>query len=263
MIVSADDFGTEVCRQLEKTGAGCSVLSPQNVSDVSGCRDALRDIVSMHGEIEGVLDLRLAGAVDLTLLESESDERQNPLTLDGCLSLLQALLLEQVHPTRGLRLITREARETADLSVSAGGYAVQALRRTAMLEFPELAIQPLDLDRQTQAIDLLHALNLLNDPEVILRRERLFVPRLRERTAASAEEKNVELVPAESGLIEDLSTISTERQAPKDNEVEIAVHAHGINFRDVMNSLGMLPGTVRIGRRVRGSCSECRITERI
>ena len=251
IIVSGDDFGAELGSELEQRGARCFLLSPQNVSEVGGCRDALRNIVSMHGEIEGVLDLRLARGVDLTLLESESDEGHHSLALGGCLSLLQALLLEQVHPTRGLRLITREAGETGDLSVSIGGCAVQALRRTAVLEFPELAIQHLELDRQTQAIDLLHALNLLNDPEVIFRRDRLFVPRLRERTAASAEEKNVELAPAESGLIEDLSTISTERQAPKDNEVEIAVHAHGINFRDVMNSLGMLPGTVRLG----GECA--------
>ena len=253
VIVSGDDFGAEVCRQLEKRGAGCSLLSPLNVSEVRRCRDALRNIVSMHGEIEGVLDLRLAGAVNLTLLESESDERHNPLALDGCLSLLQALLLEQIHPVRGLRLITRQARETRDLSVSVGGCAVQALRRTAVLEFPEIAIQHLDLDQQTQAMDLLHTLALVNDPEVILRRDRLFVPRLRERPAASSSgEKNVELVPAESGLIEDLRIISTERQAPKDNEVEIGVHAHGINFRDVMNSLGMLPGTVQ---RLGGECA--------
>ena len=189
IIVSGDDFGAELGRELEKRGARCSLLSPQNVSEVGGCRDALRNIVSMHGEIEGVLDLRLAGGVDLTLLESESDEGHHSLALGGCLSLLQALLLEQVHPMRGLRLITREARETGDLSVSIGGCAVQALRRTAVLEFPELAIQHLDLDRQTQAIDLLHALTLLNDPEVIFRRDRLFVPRLRERTAASGGRK--------------------------------------------------------------------------
>ncbi len=250
VIVSGDDFGAEVCRQLEKRGAGCSLLSPSNVSEMSGCRDALRNIVSMHGEIEGVLDLRLAGAVDLTLPESESDSMHNPLAIDGCLSLLQALLLEQIHPLQGLRLITREA---GNLSVSVGGCAVQALRRTAVLEFPEIAIQHLDLDQQTQAIDLLHTLTLVNDPEVILRRDRLFVPRLRERTAASSSgEKNVELVPAESGLIEDLRIISTERQAPKDNEVEIAVYAHGINFRDVLNSLGMLPGTVQ---RLGGECA--------
>jgi acyl transferase domain-containing protein/NADPH:quinone reductase-like Zn-dependent oxidoreductase/acyl carrier protein len=252
VIVSGDDFGEEVCRQLQTQGASYSLISTPNVIDVNKCREALRNIVSIHGEIEGVVDLRSAGAVDLVLQEPESDEPQNPVVVEGCLSLLQALLLEQIHPPSGLKLITRQGRETADLSLSAGGYALQALRRTAVLEFPELSTQHLDLHRHTGASDLLRLIAFATEPEAMVRREKLFVPRLRERTATSAEGQNVELVSAASGLIEDLETISTERQAPGDTEVEIAVHAHGINFRDVMNSLGMLPGMIQ---RLGGECA--------
>ena len=112
-----------------------------------------------------------------------------------------------------------------------------------MLEFPELAVRSLDLDARA-GVDGVFRTLAMNLEEMMVRGERIFVPRLVEQNVV-ASEMSTDLIPAESGLIEDLRYVAVEREAPKDDAVEIAIEASGMNFRDVMNSLGMLPNTFR------------------
>ncbi|NUO78855.1 SDR family NAD(P)-dependent oxidoreductase, partial [candidate division KSB1 bacterium] len=51
-----------------------------------------------------------------------------------------------------------------------------------------------------------------------------------------------QLIIATTGVLDTLQYKPTERRAPKADEVEIHVHAVGMNFRDVLNALGMYPG---------------------
>jgi acyl transferase domain-containing protein/NADPH:quinone reductase-like Zn-dependent oxidoreductase/acyl carrier protein len=252
VLAGENEFGEEVSNELRRRGAACSLVqSATNVTvqdtyylpgdglapndTLAGTREVLRGLVRSCGPLEGVLDLRSAGAWDLL-----TGQPQDMPGLNTSLSLLQALLLEQIHPSCGVWLVTRNSQAHADRSLStAEGRVLQALRRTAMLEFPELKIHSLDLDAKAGVDGVSRAL-AMNLEEVMLRGERIFVPRLVEQNV-TASEMNTDLIPAESGLIEDLKYFAVERQAPQDDEVEIAVEASGVNFRDVMNSLGMLP----------------------
>ena len=261
----SENLSVEVCAALQKQGATWSLISGEKIThempgdlyppinrDASGYREVLRSIVAARGLLEGVLDLRATRAENLESLEQAGGAPQNPVVLDDCFSLLQALLLEQIHPTRGVWLVTRGGQSGVGVPISAEGRALQALRRTAVLEFPELAIRSLDLDTKTGASNILRAVRTVNAEEAILRDERFLAPRLKEYIA-TAEVSNTEINAAESGLIEDLRPVSVPRRAPQADEVEIAVSAHGINFRDVMTALGMLPGSRwAVGRRVRG-----------
>ncbi|HEX4320425.1 MAG TPA: SDR family NAD(P)-dependent oxidoreductase [Acidobacteriaceae bacterium] len=176
--------------------------------------------------------------------------------MQGSFSLLQGLLAEQIRPSRGVWLITRQAQATGDDWLSPTGHAMLGLRRTAALEFPELALQHLELDSAAGAGDLLRAIGNAAGPEILLRGNRLLVPRLLERTSTPGLETNEELVPAQSGLIDDLQTTPADRQQIRDDEVEIAVHAHGINFRDVMTALDMLPAMLpSVNPRLGGECA--------
>jgi 3-oxoacyl-(acyl-carrier-protein) synthase/NADPH:quinone reductase-like Zn-dependent oxidoreductase/acyl carrier protein len=268
VVLAGDDFGVEVCRELTRLGADCWLISPDaiesgdipayrlNGRDRNGCREILRTIAGTNKGIEGIIDLRPASAGDL-FQEAGSDGPQCIATIDACLALLQALLREQIRPAIGVWLITRWAREMGSvfrspgfLSLSPIGCAIQALRRTAAAEFPELVTSHLELDHAADASALLRALCHAGEPEVLLRGDRQFVPRLMEH--ATAKDDNTELVPAETGRIEDLRTIPSAREAIGDDEVEIEVHTHGINFRDVMTALDMLPGTLR---RLGGECA--------
>ena len=247
VLAEENEFREEISNQLRRRGATCSLVqTTTHVSEqdtnylpsasLAKTREVLRDLVRSHGQLEGVLDLRSAGEWNLL-----TGEPQDTSGMDASLSLLQALLLEQVQPSRGVWLITRNSEQSADPSLSAGGRILQALRRTAMLEFPELAVHSLDLDATAGVGGVFRAL-AMNLEEMIVRGECIFVPRLVERDV-TAGELNTGLIPAESGLIEDLKYIAVEREAPQEDEVEIAVEASGVNFRDVMNTLGMLPGS--------------------
>ena len=58
----------------------------------------------------------------------------------------------------------------------------------------------------------------------------------------SSSSTSVELRTADSGLIEELSFHPVPRRPPGRGEIEIKVEAVGLNFRDVLNALKMLPG---------------------
>jgi polyketide synthase 12/myxalamid-type polyketide synthase MxaB len=245
VLAGENEFREEISNQLRRRGATCSLVQTTThvteqdthyrpAESLAKTREVLRDLVRFHGPLEGVLDLRFAGEWNLL-----TREPQDVSGMDGSLSLLQALLLEQVHPSRGVWLITRNSEASTDPSLSAAGRILQALRRTAMLEFPELSVHALDLDATQGAGGLFRAL-AMNLEEMMVRGERILVPRLVEQKV-TAGEINTDLIPAESGLIEELKYIAVERAAPQEDEVEIAVEASGVNFRDVMNSLGMLP----------------------
>jgi NADPH:quinone reductase-like Zn-dependent oxidoreductase/acyl carrier protein len=51
-----------------------------------------------------------------------------------------------------------------------------------------------------------------------------------------------QLVPAETGTLDDFRRQPTTRRPPGTGEVEIAVEATGLNFKDVLSALGMYPG---------------------
>src|SRR5690606_39949076 len=52
----------------------------------------------------------------------------------------------------------------------------------------------------------------------------------------------VTLEISERGVLDNLTLIPAARRAPGPGEIEIRVHATGLNFRDVLNALGMYPG---------------------
>jgi 3-oxoacyl-(acyl-carrier-protein) synthase/NADPH:quinone reductase-like Zn-dependent oxidoreductase/acyl carrier protein len=259
VLAGDNEFGEEISNELRRRGATCSLV--QSINDVTEIdtyhlpanslaasdrlartREALCGLERSHGPLEGVLDLRAAGAWDLSMPPRMIGQPQDMPGPNASLSLLQALLLEQIHPSRGVWLITRNSEASADPSPSAAGRILQALRRTAMLEFPELAVHSLDLDAKADVGGVSRAL-ALGLEEMMVRGERICVPRLVEQNV-TASEKNTDLIPAESGLIEDLNYVAVEREAPQKGEVEIAVEVSGVNFRDVMNSLGMLPNAL-------------------
>jgi acyl transferase domain-containing protein/NADPH:quinone reductase-like Zn-dependent oxidoreductase/acyl carrier protein len=142
-----------------------------------------------------------------------------------------------------------DAGEPVNLSHS----AVWGLGRVIANEFP--ALRCLRLDVSTPADDLvLHAVEheILapeNEEQVVHRDGKRFVQRLsrsldRRSGAGVGFEANepYQLTRSESGIIDQLSLQVATRQAPEQGEVEILVEATGLNFRDVLNALGLYPG---------------------
>jgi NADPH:quinone reductase-like Zn-dependent oxidoreductase/acyl carrier protein len=147
-----------------------------------------------------------------------------------------------------LCLVTCEAQHlTGDAHPpSATQAALWGLARTLALEHPELQPVIVDVDRDDpQSVDIL-ANELVSgaaEPEMAIRRGMRYVPRLTRVTAETPRAlSRVRLEPRPTGVLDDLTLVATPDSAPGAGEVEIQVGATGLNFRDILNALGLYPG---------------------
>ena len=248
-------MGLEIAREIRQRGAACSVILPEPNEYVTeeviysvgsgGEREMaelLRKLAADSGPLSGIVHAWGAGGDDAELRTELPQESSSGY--GSALTLLQALIHQQIRPARGVWFVTRCAQAAQPLS-SAEGRAIWALRRTAAVEFPELHTHSVDIAAESDAAGLLHAIAARTEAELALRKGAVLKPLLQKRTGAaagSASEEDAELKPAASGLIDHLAYLPALRKPPLADEIEIEVQAHGLNFRDVMNSLGMLPG---------------------
>ena len=121
-----------------------------------------------------------------------------------------------------------------------------ALAGVAAAEYPLARVSRIDLDpaRRPDDIDLLLACLTAADGEdrIALRDGARLVARLRPITPDPAETPPRRLEIPARGSLANLVLMPVERPAPGPGEVEIRIFATGLNFRDVLNALGMYPG---------------------
>ncbi len=162
----------------------------------------------------------------------------------SALALTQALI---AAPAR-LWLVTQGAQAVdAAQPVAAAQATLWGLGRVVALEHPELKPVCLDLDPAGFEIAQVAAALCAPDAEnqIALRGAERFAPRL-ERWQPPLETPGADgartLVIAERGVIDNLSFAPLARRQPGPGEVEIRVRAAGLNFKDVLNVMGMYPG---------------------
>jgi acyl transferase domain-containing protein/acyl carrier protein len=126
--------------------------------------------------------------------------------------------------------------------------ALWGLGRTIVNEEPALRCRLVDYDGSEQAV---HSLaGLLNapieEPELALRQGKLLASRLlawaRGGHLAVPRATDYVLAPTERGAIDNLRLIEQEVSPPDDGCVQVRVEAGGLNFREVLNVLGLYPG---------------------
>ncbi len=178
--------------------------------------------------------------------------------LGGALHLAQALVNEGAG-TR-LWLVTRAAQPAGDARVEPAQATVWGFARSLVLEHPELQSLCIDLEPASSTADAATALHteLLQgapqqggESEIALRGGRRLAPRLvrvqlpaAQESAAPALESDasVQMVITQRGSLENLAPQPLVRRAPGAGEVEIRVAATALNFKDVLNVLGMVAG---------------------
>jgi acyl transferase domain-containing protein/NADPH:quinone reductase-like Zn-dependent oxidoreductase/acyl carrier protein len=203
---------------------------------------------------------------------------------DAVLRMVQAFSAVPADvPRPHLWLVTRGAQpvHTAGASLALPQVPLLGLARVLRSEHPEFCCRTLDLaPHASRAQDVPALLNelLADDREdcVAWRGDARYVQRLvRVSTIdaiAPAAHGMADAMPCRLqigrlGMVDQLRLRPLTRRAPDPDEVEVAVGAQGLNFRDVMKVLGMYPGDavdanllgdefagtiVRAGRRVRG-----------
>lgn len=111
-------------------------------------------------------------------------------------------------------------------------------------EHPELPLRLIDLDTQNTAVAaeaVFAELGCTDDEDRLTWRDGTrFVQRLTRRPAPLP--RPYRLHPSSSGLLDQMQVKPLALQAPGAQEMRLRVHATGLNFRDVINALGMFPG---------------------
>ncbi|KUJ66796.1 hypothetical protein ACZ90_32685 [Streptomyces albus subsp. albus] len=166
------------------------------------------------------------------------------------LALVQAWLDDPRFAASRLVLVTRGAVATqGDAGVRDLAHApMWGLVRSAQSEHPDRLVLA-DLDGDAASYEALAAALASGEPQFALRRGTAHAPRLARVASAGAMvppagEPAWRLDILDKGTLENLTLLPTpEATAPLEaGQVRVAVRAAGLNFRDVLNALGMYPG---------------------
>ncbi len=265
-LVLADQtgVGAELARVLQDAGAQCVrvdrgetfarlgddhfSVDPRRPADFAAVRDAFEAGGGAPTGIVHLWSLDVAPISDASA--SARVDQQLAALCDGALHCVQ--VLAQGFPAAPrLFLVTRGAQCVDDLET--GTSPVQAalwgLGRTVRAEHSELGCVLVDLDpsRAPSASDVAPILGAgAEEDELALRGGRSWVPRLEPVDGDAATlvtgDRPTRLVVPQRGSIANVVAEPIARRAPGAGEVEIEIAAAGVNFRDVLNVLGMYPG---------------------
>lgn len=171
------------------------------------------------------------------------------------LHLVQALLQTGVKPSH-FWLVTQDAQAVtaSDMVQGVVHASLWGMGKVIALEHPELNCRCIDLDATAtpvvQAERLCAEMTADSTPEaresqIALRQDARYVARLtryptQPGLAMPAAPYRLEIT--ERGSLDNLQLRPVERRAPAPDEIEIQVQASGLNFRDLLNVLGLYPG---------------------
>ncbi|MCV7223754.1 type I polyketide synthase [Mycolicibacterium elephantis] len=171
---------------------------------------------------------------------------------------------EDVKLTGGLWLITERAVATeSGEPVDPAQSALWGLGRTIITEQPALRCKLVDFDELDDVVRTLPGLLAasVDEPELALRQGKYLVPRVlpwsRGGPLSVPRATDYILEPTERGAIDNLRLVEIDVPPPPAGQVQIRVEAAGLNFRDVLNVLGLYPGDPgRIGGDLAGIVTE-------
>ena len=199
---------------------------------------ALRGVAHLAG-----LDAAPAGETSTERLAADAEA-----AVGSALALAQALIGHSAAPTGGVWLVTEGAQIVAgEPGGRLAGALLWGMGRTLAHEHPELSVRRLDLEAGTAPSALLdELLGPDGEDETAWRGTIRLAPRL---VRAGSEPDRLTL-PEEAGWRlakgseRTLSGLRVERTAvlpPGPGEAQVAVEAAGLNFRDVLDTLGLVP----------------------
>jgi acyl transferase domain-containing protein/NADPH:quinone reductase-like Zn-dependent oxidoreductase/NAD(P)-dependent dehydrogenase (short-subunit alcohol dehydrogenase family)/acyl carrier protein len=231
---------------------GGEMLDPRSPEDLENFINRQ----TTEGPLHGILYLWPLDATPLGELDETSLESETQSWCGGALHLVQALARHAGTQQPKLWLCTRGTQKVddADKVLSPVAATVWGLGKVVRLEHPELRCVLLDLPPNSFAneIDLLSATldSEGNEDQVALRTGRRWGARLRriKKSTGNADSiarllgKPYQLTFASRGSLENLQLDMIDRRPPGRGEVEIRVHATALNFRDVLNVMGLYPG---------------------
>jgi acyl transferase domain-containing protein/NADPH:quinone reductase-like Zn-dependent oxidoreductase/acyl carrier protein len=170
-----------------------------------------------------------------------------------------------------LYVATRDAHHVGESDPVSGlnQAALLGFMRVVAIEHPELRATAIDFDREATVAAsgrrlAQEVLAASDEDDVALRGANRYVHRLQRRgeqrdaqatvplaTLASGTAYRLEI--GASGSLEQLRYAEFERRAPGENEIELKIRSTGLNFKDVLKVLGLMPKSAFEGTHYGGS----------
>ena len=267
IFADAAGIGLKLAKRLTERGASC-VLVSVGLAYEQVSREHYRlnpanpnDFQRLLEDIVGDNQPPYRGVVHLWSLEETQVDSlaalQNAQVL-GCgsvLPLVQSIIQAGWPTLPRLWLVTQgsQAVKPAPGSLQIQQAPVWGLSRVIAMEHPELHCTCLDLPPLFEESDIQLLLEELwfpdSENQIAYRQGIRHVARLVRRTSDKVEtasktpplsQEPLQVRISNYGSLENLSLVPMKRQPPERGEVEIQVCVTGLNFRDVLNALGLL-----------------------
>lgn len=264
LLLADENIGQQLAKQLHGQGQDCTlVLAGQKYSEIdeqtftinpANLRD-FEQVLAMLPNLDGVISCWSLGAHERDL------EAAMLLSCGSTLHLVQALA--QGYATRTLPRLWLVTQGAQAVNEQAAEHVAQSplwgMGKVIALEHPDMQAVRVDLDPTITGdysylvddiLSLSAADNELLEEEVAYRNGVRYVARLQhhqQRRSDAPENQPFRLSIAERGTLDQLQLQPITRYAPGVEEVEIMVHAAGLNFIDVLNAMGLYPSTPPLG----------------
>jgi NADPH:quinone reductase-like Zn-dependent oxidoreductase/NADP-dependent 3-hydroxy acid dehydrogenase YdfG/acyl carrier protein len=266
VLADSGGVGADLMALLVRAGGSCLCVRPGDAfaMDHQGAvqvrTDRPDDLRRALAKLEEDGNAACRGVVDLWGLDAEmreeiGEEQLEQAQLLACGGLISALQATagQERPPR-LWVVTRGAQAVGTGRPSVAQSPVWGLCRTLALEHPELSPVCVDLDPAGQIGDAeilwREMRSGTDEDQVAFRQGTRYVARLarvkpetgRAPVAGGREEQPLRLDVVARGTLDQLHLQAVSRHPPGPGEIEVRVRATGLNFRDVLNVLGLYPG---------------------
>ncbi len=237
LIAGFDDLASAV--------PGSVVVEP--ATDATVWQQAFADAAERGEPVTGIV-WRSAGHPNTEISTIELAGRLED-EIAGLLAAAQAGAATEKGLAGGLWIITEgavacEPGEPVDPAQS----ALWGFGRTIIAEQPTLRCRLVDLDASEESAGWLAGTlgTPVTEPETAVRQGKFLVPRLlhwaRSGQLPMPRSDDYVLAPTERGAIDNLRLTEKVVTPPAANEVQVRIEAAGLNFRDVLNVLGLYPG---------------------
>ncbi|WP_234470177.1 SDR family NAD(P)-dependent oxidoreductase, partial [Streptomyces sp. MBT70] len=181
------------------------------------------------------------------VLTADADADSVHALLQRARALVQDFLAEQPE---------RTAARLAVLTRGVAGAAVRGLVRSAAVEHPGRFVL-VDMGDASEEDAVRAAMTAGGEPELALRPEGVLVPRqARYAPELTAPDGAYRLSESGTGQLDDLVLLPWHEAALEPGQVRVAVRAAGLNFRDVLITLGMYPDRPPLGGEGAGTVLE-------
>ncbi|WP_413789716.1 SDR family NAD(P)-dependent oxidoreductase, partial [Kitasatospora indigofera] len=188
-----------------------------------------------------------AEVVPSPVLTAEADPDSVHALVQRARTLVQDFLAEQPE---------RAAARLAVLTRGVAGAAVRGLVRSAAAEHPGRFVL-VDVGDASEEDAVRAARTAGDEPELALHREGVLVPRqARYAPELTTPDGAYRLSESGTGQLDDLALLPCHEAALEPGQVRVAVRAAGLNFRDVLITLGMYPDRPPLGGEGAGTVLE-------